>query len=150
MKLLLLLALYAVVIVQSLKELENPKLFEGDILLKPRQAAAIRMGGFGRAANIGRRWPGGVMVVYVHPALRRNRRARRAIQLGLWEWQSKACIKFRGRRKGERSYVNFVPGRVCASTVGRSGRRQDLILARGCWDKGRVAHEVGEVALNSI
>ena len=33
------------------------------MVLEPRQATAIRMGGFGRAANIGQRWPDGVMVV---------------------------------------------------------------------------------------
>lgn len=41
------------------------------MVLQRRQVAAIRMGGFGRAANIGRRWPGGVMVMSVHPALRK-------------------------------------------------------------------------------
>lgn len=41
------------------------------MVLERRQAAAIRMGGYGRAANIGRRWPGGVMVMSVHPALRK-------------------------------------------------------------------------------
>ncbi|XP_022798324.1 zinc metalloproteinase nas-15-like [Stylophora pistillata] len=143
MKWLFLLVLCAVAIVQGLKELENPKLFEGDVVLERRQAAAIRMGGFGRAANIGRRWPGGVMVMSVHPSLRRNRRAWRAIRQGMWEWMKKSCINFRGRRRGERAYVNFVPGRGCSSYVGRTGRRQALTLARGCWTRGIVAHEIG-------
>lgn len=32
----------------------------------------------------------------------------------------------------------------CASHVGRTGRRQDINLGRGCWTKGVVAHEIGK------
>ena len=31
----------------------------------------------------------------------------------------------------------------CWSYVGRTGRKQQLSLAKGCWQKGTIAHELG-------
>ena len=35
----------------------------------------------------------------------------------------------------------------CWSFVGKTGRKQRLSLARGCWNKGTVVHEIGEISL---
>ena len=36
--------------------------------------------------------------------------------------------------------------RSCFSPVGKKGSRQDIILGDGCWDRGIVAHEIGNVS----
>ncbi|KAJ7393129.1 hypothetical protein OS493_008429 [Desmophyllum pertusum] len=58
------------------------------------------------------------------------------------EWTSKTCITFK-KRTNERGYANFKLGSGCSSYVGRTGSRQDINLARGCWHRGIVAHEIG-------
>lgn len=65
-----------------------------------------------------------------------------AIRAGMNEWTNKTCIRFK-RRGNETAYVNFVNGRGCSSYVGRIGRRQDITLARRCWKRGIVVHEIG-------
>ncbi|XP_078370023.1 zinc metalloproteinase nas-15-like [Oculina patagonica] len=122
-------------------------LFDGDIKLTGEQRLALALGldvdnPFGRASHRGRQWPGGVMVFAIHPTLMRSRRARRAIKQGMAEWTRKTCIRFRKRRR-EAAFAYFVPGRGCSSFVGRSGRRQDITLAPGCWTRGITAHEIG-------
>ena len=38
----------------------------------------------------------------------------------------------------------------CWSYVGRTGKKQDISLARGCWGKGTVIHEIGKFTLQSF
>ena len=40
-------------------------------------------------------------------------------------------------------FIHFFCPR-CSSRVGKSGGRQDINLAKGCWYRGIVAHEIGE------
>lgn len=55
---------------------ENPgqDLFEGDVILNEEQKMAVALGldidnPFGRGANRGRQWPGGLMPYVIHPNL---------------------------------------------------------------------------------
>ncbi|XP_078370021.1 zinc metalloproteinase nas-15-like isoform X2 [Oculina patagonica] len=126
---------------------DDPNLFEGDMILTRDQRMAAALGldvdnPFGRAASRGRQWPGGVLVYAIHPSLARNRKAMWAIKEGMNEWARKTCIRIK-KRSREGSFAYFVPGRGCSSYVGRTGRRQDITLAPGCWTRGIVAHEVG-------
>ncbi|XP_078370012.1 zinc metalloproteinase nas-15-like [Oculina patagonica] len=150
MEWLYLLVLCGVALAQSPEEntgVDNPDLFEGDVILNADQRMAIEMGlnidnPFGRGAQKGKEWPKGVMIFAVDPALSRNRRAMGAIRAGMREWTKKTCIRFK-ERKRESAYAYFKPGSGCSSFVGRQGNRQDITLASGCWTKGIVAHEIG-------
>ena len=58
------------------------------------------------------------------------------------EWQVHTCIRF-VPRSTERNYVEFRDGRGCASYVGMQGGYQDILLAKGCREKGTIVHEIG-------
>ncbi|KAL9973963.1 hypothetical protein ACROYT_G020490 [Oculina patagonica] len=150
MEWLYLLVLCGVALAQSPEEnvgVNNPNLYEGDIILNAEQRMAVAMGldidnPFGRGVRRGRNWPKGVMIYAIHPTLRRNRRAMRAISQGMREWTRTSCVRFKHRRR-ERAFAYFVPGSGCSSHVGRQGNRQHITLAPGCWTKGIAAHEIG-------
>ncbi|KAM7433975.1 hypothetical protein ABFA07_015860 [Porites harrisoni] len=127
--------------------LYDPDLYEGDMILTPDQRVAAEMGldvdnPTGRGSTKGRQWPGGVMAYVIDSSLSRYSRAMSAIRAGMEEWTSKTCIRFK-RRTNERAYANFKLGSGCSSYVGRTGSRQDINLASGCWSRGIVAHEIG-------
>ncbi|XP_078355439.1 zinc metalloproteinase nas-14-like [Oculina patagonica] len=96
----------------------------------------------GRGSIRNRKWPGGVMAYVIDSSLSGDSRAMSAIRAGMQEWTSKTCIRFK-ERTNEAAYANFKLGGGCSSYVGRTGRKQDINLARGCWTKGIVAHEIG-------
>ncbi|KAM7433978.1 hypothetical protein ABFA07_015863 [Porites harrisoni] len=128
----------------------DPNLFEGDMILTPEQRYRAEHGmdvNFGdnrkRGARKGRGlWPNGVVVYEIAPDLAKKAKALKAIRQGMTEWSSKTCIRFK-KRTNERAYVKFKLGSGCSSHVGRRGWRQDINLARGCWTRGIVAHEIG-------
>jgi len=129
-------------------DVHDPKLFEGDMILTPLQRRRAEMGldvdnpdrkrGSGRF----RLWPRGVVIYEIEPALARISQARAAIRSGMNEWIAKTCIRFK-RRTNEAGYVYFKSGPGCSSYVGRTGKLQNIILAKGCWHRGIVAHEIG-------
>merc|ERR1712215_184723 len=88
------------------------------------------------------RWPGGVMVYTIDSGLRRNSRAMNSIRAGMKMWTDNTCIRFK-ERSNEYAYANFYQGGGCSSMVGRTGRKQQISLASGCWHAGTVAHEIG-------
>ncbi|KAM7433977.1 hypothetical protein ABFA07_015862 [Porites harrisoni] len=125
----------------------DPDLYEGDMILTPDQRMAAELGldvdnPLGRGATVGRQWPGGDLVYVIDSSLSKEVEAVGAIIAGMLEWTRKTCIRFK-RRTNETAYVNFKLGSGCSSNVGRLGRRQDINLARGCWSRGIVAHEIG-------
>jgi len=122
------------------REMENPNLFGGDMILSPDQKKAIHDDKVSYGSIIGKRWPNAVIPYTISSSL--GSQARRAIQLAIADYTKFTCLKW-VPRKGERDYVNFYRGGGCSSAVGRQGGRMDLSLGSGCEDKGTAIHEMG-------
>ncbi|XP_073253925.1 zinc metalloproteinase nas-14-like [Porites lutea] len=130
------------------RDIEDPNLFEGDMLLTPLQRAYAMMGldvysSNKQGASIrSPLWPGGVLIYEISPTLANRPEAMTSILAGMDEWSRKTCIRFR-KRTTETDYAYFTFGSGCRSWVGKIGSRQDISLGFGCWDRGIVAHEIG-------
>ncbi|KAL9973968.1 hypothetical protein ACROYT_G020495 [Oculina patagonica] len=127
--------------------INDPNLFEGDMILSKEQIRRAEAGedidsSLKRGSSRFRKWPNGVVSYVIDSSLGRNSRAVTAIKAGMAEWTTKTCIRFK-KRTNERAYVSFRSGSGCASLVGRSGSRQNIELASGCWTRGVVGHEIG-------
>ncbi|KAL9985662.1 hypothetical protein ACROYT_G008088 [Oculina patagonica] len=113
-------------------------LFDGDMILTSEQEKVIN-GQRGSMAN--RRWPNGVIVYEITGSLSSQSRAMAAINAAFNDYTANTCIRFR-KRTSESDYVSFFQGSGCWSYVGKTGGKQQLSLASGCWHKGIVVHEI--------
>ncbi|CAH3146706.1 unnamed protein product [Porites evermanni] len=128
--------------------IDDPKLFEGDMILTDAQRIAAMLGddvskaGLGRASIRKNLWPGAVLIYQLDPAIERDSRAMAAINKAMELWRTQTCVRFK-KRTNENAYVYVHIGSGCTSYVGKTGQRQMLSLARGCWYTATVAHEFG-------
>ncbi len=118
-------------------ERDGRGIFEGDIILGDAVELATQRGH--TIDRTGDTWNGAVVPYEIDPALPDPDRVRQ----GMIAWERHTAVRFVPRTT-ERDYVEFVPGTGCSSSVGRTGRRQEVLLAPGC---GRlsVMHELGHV-----
>ncbi|HMM87570.1 Dot/Icm T4SS effector Zinc-dependent metalloprotease LegP [Bradyrhizobium sp.] len=87
------------------------------------------------------RWKNDTIPFEIDPALPNQQRVLDAIK----HWQDNTPIKFVKRNAADpahRDFVVFRPGNGCASSVGRRGGRQDVILGGAC-STGNCIHEIG-------
>jgi len=136
--------LFAIITVTSatwVKEMENPNMWEGDIVLDPDEREST-FGQINTYASIkGGRWPGGKVPYVITSSI--GQTGRSAIAQAIAQYHSKTCLRF-SRRTNEQSYISFYRGNGCSSPVGyRYGRRNDISLAGGCQRSGIVMHEIG-------
>ena len=69
-------------------------------------------------------------------------KAKAAIQAAIADYQKYTCLRFL-KRTSESEYLHFYKGGGCSSPVGRTGGRNTISLASGCWSKSTVIHEMG-------
>ena len=127
-----------------------PDLFESDIVLSARQAKTLYTSVAGRSgggrqkraviSSTRRRWSS-TTIPYRFDFSGDSRRRER-IRTGLRQWEESTCLRFVERSSSGPS-LNFIVGGGCYSSVGATGRRQDVSIGRGCETPGIVAHEVG-------
>ncbi|OQR76514.1 zinc metalloproteinase nas-15-like [Tropilaelaps mercedesae] len=117
------------------RPLENPKLFEGDILpVKGNISYNALVGEY-------RLWPQRVIPYEIDYSLHGySGLIHRAIQ----EYHQKTCLRFR-RRRNDRDYVKIFNGQGCYANVGKVGGGQPLSLGEGCRYYGTAVHELGHV-----
>jgi len=125
--------------------MENPGLYEGDMILDPEQLRAAQDGRLTYATTIGKQWPGAIVYYDYKLDVQARPRAQQVIQQAIAEYHKKTCIRFK-KRTTEPHYIQFHIGQGCSSYVGYGGGRKwpmPVSLAQGCWRKGIVIHELG-------
>merc|ERR1712121_281923 len=141
----LLLATYAVMG----KSPEEGDFVDGDMELDPDQMAAfleqMEKGNSFAAIRAGLWMTNGrvdsVIKYYIDP---RISGASGAISQAISDYHRYTCLKFqRQSRRPSGPHIYFTTGRGCSSPVGRGRSGNSIRLARGCWRKGTVIHEIG-------
>lgn len=87
------------------------------------------------------RWKADTLPYEIDPALPNQQRVLDAID----HWKNNSPIKFVKRDSANPAHLDYVvfrPGNGCASSVGRRGGRQDVILGTAC-SAGNCIHEIG-------
>ncbi len=106
----------------------------GDMIFTEKDLASMNGKSTGRTT---RRWPNNTVYYDIESSLPNQRRVTDAIA----EWEAKTALRF-VRRTNQSAYVYFRRGNGCSSSVGRTGRRQNINLANGC-STGNTVHEIG-------
>jgi len=126
---------------------EEGDLFEGDIDLSPDQRAALeeqRNKKHGFASINSFHWMTNgkpdIIKYYINPLVGG---ASNAIALAIGDYEKYTCLRFSKQSiKPQGPHLYFTTGTGCSSPVGRLDKGNDIKLARGCWHKGTVIHEM--------
>ena len=120
----------------------SANLFEGDIAnvnLEALQQSVQGKAGRNAIRDSWRKWPGGVIPYIISG--RFNSHERSVIARAMKNYHEKTCIRF-VPRTNEKGYINIMQGSGCSSSVGRTGRMQQVSLGNGCVYTGIVMHEL--------
>ncbi|XP_003743915.1 astacin-like metalloprotease toxin 5 [Galendromus occidentalis] len=116
--------------------MENPRLFEGDILNGSGNLS------YNALANDGGLWPNGRIPYVIDYSLQS---LSSMIQSAMQQYHQKTCIRFVPYDGTQRNYVKIFNGQGCYANVGMVGGEQPLSLGQGCHYPGTVVHELGHV-----
>ncbi len=106
----------------------------GDILIDKEDVMVKNGKSTGRT---GSRWPNNTVYYEIESSLPNQSRVTNAIA----HWEANTSLKF-VKRTNQTAYIYFRSGSGCSSSVGRTGRRQNINLANGC-STGNTIHEIG-------
>lgn len=114
--------------------MQNPDLFEGDILAFEENE---------RNAVVGKNrvWSNGIILYHIDPALD-NVKSKIKEVMADYEKLTDGCIKFE-EKTDQYAYVRIFKGVGCYSHIGKTLGSQPLSLGPGCHSYGHIAHEIG-------
>lgn len=124
--------------------MENPGLYEGDMLLDPDQMKEVEQGTFTFSAtgNKNKLWPNAVVPYVLSSDLSRNSGFMKEFKHSIDQYHKYTCLRFK-QRTNERGYIYFYQGGGCSSPVGYTGGRNTVSLSKGCWWRSTIMHEIG-------
>jgi len=148
MKVVIILAVAALVACEKSPEELGGK-FEGDMEMNPDQMAALmeQMSKKNQFASIrSGLWKTNgrpdTIKYYIDPQIFG---ATNVIHEAIRNYEEKTCLRFskQSYRPHGVPHLFFTTGSGCSSPVGKYGSGNSIKLARGCWRKGTVMHEIG-------
>jgi len=133
------------------KSPEEGSAFEGDMELDPDQMAALmeQMSKQGKGSAFASIKAGLWLTngkpdnikYYIDPQISG---ATSAIEAAVGDYHKYTCLRFfKQTRRPSGPHIFFTTGSGCSSPVGRRSSGNHIRLARGCWRKGTIIHEIG-------
>ncbi|XP_057291858.1 low choriolytic enzyme-like isoform X2 [Hydractinia symbiolongicarpus] len=140
----LILVLSSVVKSSWIKQMEDPALFEGDMVLTPSQLQQVKEGTFtfSSVTSKNRLWPNGIIPYTISSELKREQKAMKELNEAIKQYHTYTCLRFK-RRTTEKGYIEFYKGGGCSSPVGYGGGRNWVSLGQWCWWRATIMHEIG-------
>ncbi|GFS91413.1 astacin-like metalloprotease toxin 1 [Nephila pilipes] len=117
--------------------LQNPDLFEGDILDIDPHADRNAI------PRDAQRWPKGRVPYQIDPYTTYDEKQKDMIKKAMDEYEQKTCIRFVEKEEDEKDFILIFAGRGCYSKVGRTGGIQALSFGNGCFQLPTLIHELG-------
>jgi hypothetical protein len=128
------------------EQIDGNYVFEGDIILTPEmvsnspQNLEYSKGQKVQQKSTGRtraHWPNNTVYYAIDGSLPNKSRVTDAIA----HWEANTNLNF-VQRTSQSNYIYFTTGYGCSSTIGMTGRKQNITLANGC-TTGNTIHEIG-------
>ncbi|GFR04969.1 astacin-like metalloprotease toxin 1 [Trichonephila clavata] len=117
--------------------LQNPDLFEGDILGIDPHADRNAI------PRDAQRWPNGRVPYQIDPYTTYDAKQKEMIKKAMDEYEQKTCIRFVEKEEDEKDFILIFAGRGCYSKVGKTGGVQALSFGNGCFQLPTLIHELG-------
>ncbi|XP_057314060.1 zinc metalloproteinase nas-15-like isoform X2 [Hydractinia symbiolongicarpus] len=128
-------------LVQTYEPMEDPNLFEGDMILSPDQLEEIRNGKINRAVPMAATktnlWPRKIPFDY-HELKWTSGRA--SIDTAFKAFEKHTCLRF-VRRTTEKGYLKFY-NNGCSTQVGYTQGPRRVNLGKECWENHIATHEI--------
>lgn len=127
------------------KDLEDEKLFQGDIIMDKRLKRVV-FGGTSKREILDEStflWLNGTVYYEIDASV--SVMSKKLLKEAIKQFERRTCIRFR-RRQNEKDYVVFISRRsYCSSYVGRFGGAQPVYIGEFCLRLGSFEHEIMHV-----